>query len=71
MQTIKAEEVVQAVKGELLSGDPDTKITGVSTDTRTIKPGDLFFALTCAEQGCIGCGRLAQGRGQVPGYTGG
>ncbi|MCE5324146.1 UDP-N-acetylmuramoyl-tripeptide--D-alanyl-D-alanine ligase [bacterium] len=46
MQTIKAEEVVQAVNGELLSGDPNTKITGVSTDTRTIKPGDLFFALT-------------------------
>ncbi|MCE5313616.1 MAG: UDP-N-acetylmuramoyl-tripeptide--D-alanyl-D-alanine ligase [Armatimonadota bacterium] len=46
MQTIKAEEVLQAVRGELLSGDLDTKITGVSTDTRTIKPGDLFFALT-------------------------
>jgi UDP-N-acetylmuramoyl-tripeptide--D-alanyl-D-alanine ligase len=46
MQVIRAEEVLQAVRGELLSGDLDTKITGISTDTRTIKPGDLFFALT-------------------------
>lgn len=29
-----------------MSGDMDTKITGVSTDTRTLQPGDLFFALT-------------------------
>lgn len=46
MQPIKAHEVLQAVHGELLAGDLDTKITGVSTDTRTIKEGDLFFALT-------------------------
>ncbi|MHB9037339.1 MAG: UDP-N-acetylmuramoyl-tripeptide--D-alanyl-D-alanine ligase [Armatimonadota bacterium] len=45
MQVIRAEEVLQAVRGELLAGDLNTKITGVSTDTRTIKPGDLFFAL--------------------------
>ncbi|MCX8053898.1 MAG: UDP-N-acetylmuramoyl-tripeptide--D-alanyl-D-alanine ligase, partial [Armatimonadetes bacterium] len=46
MQAIKAREVIEACKGELLSGDPNTKITGVSTDTRTLQPGDLFFALT-------------------------
>lgn len=46
MQPLKASEVVLACRGELLSGDPETKITGVSTDTRTIKPGDLFVALT-------------------------
>ena len=46
MQPIKASEVLQACRGELLAGDPDTKITGVSTDTRTIEPGDLFIALT-------------------------
>ncbi|GAJ19541.1 unnamed protein product, partial [marine sediment metagenome] len=46
MQPIIAREVVQACRGELVSGDLNTRITGVSTDTRTIEPGDLFFALT-------------------------
>ncbi|MGC8863810.1 MAG: Mur ligase domain-containing protein, partial [Armatimonadota bacterium] len=46
MQPIKASEVIKACRGELLSGDLDARITGVSTDTRTLKPGDLFFALT-------------------------
>ncbi|MCL5102524.1 MAG: UDP-N-acetylmuramoyl-tripeptide--D-alanyl-D-alanine ligase [Armatimonadetes bacterium] len=46
MQTIKAEEVLQACHGELLAGELDTKITGVSTDTRTLEAGDLFVALT-------------------------
>ncbi len=46
MQPIKASEVVRACGGELLSGDLETKISGVSTDTRTIKTGDLFVALS-------------------------
>lgn len=46
MQPITADEVVKACRGELVSGDADTKITGVSTDTRTLQQGDLFFALT-------------------------
>jgi UDP-N-acetylmuramoyl-tripeptide--D-alanyl-D-alanine ligase len=46
MQPIIASEVVQACNGELLAGDLETKITGVSTDTRTLKEGDLFIALT-------------------------
>jgi len=46
MQPIKAKDVVKACGGEVLSGDLETKITGVSTDTRTLQPGDLFFALT-------------------------
>lgn len=46
MQPIKADEVIKVCRGEVLSGDSDVKITGVSTDTRTISPGDLFFALT-------------------------
>ncbi|NLN76675.1 MAG: UDP-N-acetylmuramoyl-tripeptide--D-alanyl-D-alanine ligase [Armatimonadetes bacterium] len=46
MQSITAREVVEAVKGELLAGDLDAKITGVSADTRTIAAGDLFVALT-------------------------
>lgn len=46
MQPITAQEVMNAVNGVLVAGDTNTKITGVSTDTRTIKPGDLFVALT-------------------------
>lgn len=46
MQPIRAEEVIEVCRGELLSGDPRTRITGVSTDTRTLAQGDLFFALT-------------------------
>ncbi len=46
MQPITAREVVQACRGELVSGDLNTRITGVSIDTRTIEQGDLFFALT-------------------------
>lgn len=46
MQPIKAQEVIDVCGGELLSGDPSTRITGVSTDTRTLAQGDLFFALT-------------------------
>lgn len=46
MRPLTAQDVVDACRGELISGDPGTKITGVSTDTRTLKPGDLFFALT-------------------------
>jgi UDP-N-acetylmuramoyl-tripeptide--D-alanyl-D-alanine ligase len=38
------DEVAEAIGGEL-EGDPDVEIRGVSTDSRTLKRGDLFFAL--------------------------
>jgi UDP-N-acetylmuramoyl-tripeptide--D-alanyl-D-alanine ligase len=46
MEPIRASEVISACKGQLLSGNPDALITGISTDTRSLQPGDLFFALT-------------------------
>ena len=46
MQPLQAKEIVEACSGQLVTGDPDTRITGVSTDTRTLKEGDVFFALT-------------------------
>ncbi|UCH78771.1 MAG: UDP-N-acetylmuramoyl-tripeptide--D-alanyl-D-alanine ligase [Candidatus Coatesbacteria bacterium] len=38
--------VNQLVQGDLLSGDPGITVTGVATDSRTIRPGELFVALS-------------------------
>ncbi|HUW66087.1 MAG TPA: UDP-N-acetylmuramoyl-tripeptide--D-alanyl-D-alanine ligase [Spirochaetia bacterium] len=38
-------EAARATGAVLRGGDPDGVITGVSTDTRTLKQGDLFIAL--------------------------
>jgi len=43
MFTVK--DVLSAVKGKLLSGNPDEILTGLSTDTRKIKNGELFVAI--------------------------
>ncbi len=41
----QAYQFASATGGYLISGDPETWITGISTDTRTIRKGDLFIAL--------------------------
>jgi UDP-N-acetylmuramoyl-tripeptide--D-alanyl-D-alanine ligase len=38
-------EIITATGGTLLQGNPGTSIRGISTDTRTIKPGNLFIPL--------------------------
>ena len=38
-------EILQATQGNLVQGNSNTAITQVSTDSRTLKRGDLFFAL--------------------------
>lgn len=45
MERITLEEVVSATEGEVLCGKAQGEIVGVSTDTRSLKPGELFFAL--------------------------
>ncbi|HPO04092.1 MAG TPA: UDP-N-acetylmuramoyl-tripeptide--D-alanyl-D-alanine ligase [Bacillota bacterium] len=45
MEKIKAEEIVKATGGKLLKGDPQTAVTGISIDTRTLSEGMAFFAL--------------------------
>ncbi|WP_457755686.1 UDP-N-acetylmuramoyl-tripeptide--D-alanyl-D-alanine ligase [Thermodesulfatator indicus] len=42
---ISTEDVVRATGGILLNGDMGVSFTGVSHDTRTIKPGELFVAI--------------------------
>lgn len=39
-------EIVNAVNGKLTCGESTGWVSGVSTDTRTIKPGELFIALS-------------------------
>ncbi|MBI4278344.1 MAG: hypothetical protein HY660_07790, partial [Armatimonadetes bacterium] len=38
-------EIVEATGGRLLAGDPAGVVTGVSTDSRTVSPDDLFVPL--------------------------
>ncbi len=38
-------EILQATQGNLIRGNPNTVITQVSTDSRTLKKGNLFVAL--------------------------
>ncbi len=42
---IRFSEILAATRAEVLSGDTDGTFVRVSTDSRTIGPGDLFFAL--------------------------
>src|SRR3989338_1919649 len=43
MWTIR--EISQATAGELVAGNPDEEIAGVSIDSRTIKKGDIFICI--------------------------
>lgn len=40
-----AEEILRAVRGKLLGGDPRKRFMGISTDTRTLGPDELFIAI--------------------------
>jgi len=45
MKRLTIENITKAVKGELLLGDPKDEITGVSTDSRKVLEGEVFFPL--------------------------
>lgn len=45
MKELRLEEVARAVGGTILAGDPSLAVTGVTVDSRSASPGDLFFAL--------------------------
>jgi UDP-N-acetylmuramoyl-tripeptide--D-alanyl-D-alanine ligase len=42
---ITAREINHAVAGLWVKGDPETVLQGLSTDSRAVKPGELFWAL--------------------------
>lgn len=45
MVNFNLNEILRIVGGSLLKGDPDLNITGICTDSRKIKKGDLFITL--------------------------
>ena len=45
MQTATLRTVAQATHGKILRGSPDIELTGISTNTATLRAGELFFAL--------------------------
>lgn len=45
MAVLEVKELVTATKGTLIAGEPSRGVGSFSTDTRTLKPGDLFIAL--------------------------
>ena len=45
MKAMKAQEIAQAVGGKLLCGDPDTLITNVQYDSRSVGEGSLFVPI--------------------------
>jgi UDP-N-acetylmuramoyl-tripeptide--D-alanyl-D-alanine ligase len=42
---ITVKEILHPINGTLISGIPETVLAGISTDSRTIQEGDLFWAL--------------------------
>src|SRR3989337_1911332 len=45
MEILSLDEILKSICGQIIFGNRAAKIKGISTDSRTIKPGDLFFAL--------------------------
>ncbi len=45
MLAMKTKEICDAVQGVWISGDPDKVATGISTDSRTITPGEFFIPI--------------------------
>ena len=43
--SFKLKEIVKAIKGKLLYGNPYLRVNGISIDSRTIKRGELFIAI--------------------------
>ena len=49
--TYSAADLVATLGGRLMSGSPAQRLSAVSIDSRTIAPGELFFAIAAARDG--------------------
>ena len=75
---LTATAIAAAMGGHIRSGSPDQVIDGFAIDSRTLAPGDLFFAIVAARDGhefvASAFGRGASGavveRGKAPGMAG-
>jgi len=47
----RADELAAAVGGRLVAGNPAARVTGASIDSRTIRPGEAFFAIVARNDG--------------------
>src|SRR5262245_45663544 len=45
MHPVLVSDILQDTHGTLWHGDPQCRVSGVSIDSRTVQPGDLFIAL--------------------------
>lgn len=45
MLSLKLKEIVEAVDGKIIQGNPDHIVNNMTIDSRRAKPGDLFFAI--------------------------
>ncbi len=45
MENLTIQDIIKATKGQLISGSSNTIVSSISTDSRTLKEGDLFVAL--------------------------
>ena len=48
---MKIEEIVKATKGQLLSGNENDEVTGLTQDTRHVEPGYLYIPLVGKRDG--------------------
>jgi UDP-N-acetylmuramoyl-tripeptide--D-alanyl-D-alanine ligase len=44
-EPLSAAMVIETTGGVLIQGNPQTSFSGVSTDSRSVRSGELFFAL--------------------------
>ena len=45
MEILSIEEVIKSISGQIITYGKNINVKGISTDSRTTKPGDLFFAI--------------------------